>query len=164
MNLYKKNKGSLLIEVLVAAAIISTSVLASLGVFGTMARLQYRNTARIQASFLADEGIEAVKTLRNASWNTNIENLTIGSKYYLYWNNHSWNVNASTTLVDGQFSRYFTLSNVYRDASFNIVTSTTSGAAIDTDMRDMVMNVEWVDESGTSSKSIETYLYNLFAN
>lgn len=67
MNFYKKNKGSLLIEVLVASAIISTAVIASLGVLGTMARLQYRNTARIQASFLIDEGIEAVKTLRNAS-------------------------------------------------------------------------------------------------
>lgn len=164
MNFNKKNKGSLLIEVLIAAAIISTSVLASLGVFGTMARLQYRNTARIQASFLADEGIEAAKTLRNASWNTHIQNLTIGSKYYLYWNNHSWNVNASTTLIDGQFSRYFKLSNVYRDLSFDIVASTTSGALIDTDMRGMTMYVEWVDEAGTSSKSIETYLYNLFAN
>jgi Tfp pilus assembly protein PilV len=139
MNFYKKNKGSLLIEVMIAAAIISSSVLASVGVFGTIARLQYRNTARIQASFLADEGIEAVKTLRNASWNTNIKNLTIGSKYYLYWNNHSWNINASTTLIDGQFSRYFTLNNVYRDSNFNIVASTTSGAAIDPDMRDMTM-------------------------
>ncbi len=164
MSFYKKNKGSLLIEVLIAAAIISTSVLASLGVFGTMARLQYRNTARIQASFLADEGIEAVKTLRNASWNTYVKNLTIGSKYYLYWNNHSWNVNASSTLIDGQFLRYFKLSNVYRDASFNIVESTTAGATIDTDMRSITMYVEWVDEAGTSSKSIETYLYNLFAN
>ena len=83
MILNLKNKGSLLIEVLVASAIISTSVVASLGVLGTMAKLQYRNTARIQASFLAEEGIEAVKTLRNASWNTNIKNLTLGTRYYL---------------------------------------------------------------------------------
>jgi Tfp pilus assembly protein PilV len=164
MIFYKQNKGSLLIEVLIASAIISTSVLASLGVFGTMARLQYRNTARIQASFLADEGIEAVKTLRNASWSANLANLNIGTKYYLYWNNHSWNVNASSTLVDGQFSRYFKLANAYRDSSFNITASTTSGATIDADMRGMTMYVDWVDEAGTSSKSIETYLYNLFAN
>jgi len=164
MNFYKRNKGSLLIEVLIATAIIATSILASLGVLGTMARLQYRNTARIQASFLADEGIEAVKTLRNASWNTNIKNLTLGSKYYLYWNNHAWNINASTTLIDGQFLRYFQLYNVYRDASFNIVASTTGGATIDTDMREMIMSIDWKDEAGTSSKSIDTYLYNLFAN
>lgn len=164
MNFYKRNKGSLLIEVLIATAIIATSILASLGVLGTMARLQYRNTARIQASFLADEGIEAVKTLRNASWNTNIKNLTLSSKYYLYWNNHAWNINASTTLIDGQFLRYFQLYNVYRDASFNIVASTTGGATIDTDMRLMSMNIEWIDEAGTSSKSIDTYLYNIFAN
>jgi len=164
MNFYKRNKGSLLIEVLIATAIIATSILASLGVLGTMARLQYRNTARIQASFLADEGIEAVKTLRNASWNTNIKNLTLGSKYYLYWNNHTWNINASTTLIDGQFLRYFQLYNVYRDASFNIVASTTGGATIDTDMREMIMSIDWKDEAGTSSKSIDTYLYNLFAN
>lgn len=164
MNLSKINKGSLLIEVLIATAIISTSVLASLGVLGTMARLQYRNTARIQASFLIDEGIEAVKTQRNSSWNTYIKNLSLGTKYYLYWNNHSWNINASTTLIDGQFSRYFKLSNVYRDSNFNIVTSTTSGSSVDPDMRDMLMTVEWTDEAGTSSKSIETYLYNLFAN
>lgn len=164
MNFYKKNKGSLLIEVLVASAIISTAVIASLGVLGTMARLQYRNTARIQASFLIDEGIEAVKTLRNASWNSSIKNLAIGTKYYLYWNNHSWNVSASSTVIDGQFSRYFTLYNVYRDVNFDIVASTTLGATIDQDMRGMVMSVDWVDEAGTSSKSIDTYLYNLFAN
>lgn len=164
MNLYKKNKGSLLIEVLVATSIISTSVIAAVGVFGTMSHLAYRNTAKIQASFLADEGIEAMKTLRNASWDSNIKDLTLGKKYYLYWANHSWNINASTTLVDGTFSRYFTLGDVYRDSSFNIVASTTAGASVDTDMRDMVIQVEWSDDSGTSSKSIQTYLYNLFLN
>lgn len=153
-----------MIEVLVATSIIATAILAAMGVFGTMSNLAYRNTARIQASFLADEGIEAVKTLRNASWNTNIKNLNISQKYYLYWNNHSWNINATSTLIDGQFSRYFTFYNVYRDSNFNIVSSTTSGATVDTDMRGMIMNVAWVDGVGTSSKSIDTYLYNLFAN
>ncbi len=164
MNLCKKDKGSLLIEVLVATSIIATSVIAALGVFGTMAHLAYRNTARIQASFLADEGIEAVKSLRNASWNTNIKNLTIGTKYYLYWNNHSWNINGTSTLIDNQFLRYFTLSNIYRDSSFDIVASTTSGSSIDTDMRGISMKIDWTDEVGTSTKSIDTYLYNLFAN
>ncbi len=164
IHLYQKNTGSLLIEVLVATSIIVTAVIASVGVFGTMAHLSYRNTAKIQASFLADEGIEATKTLRNTSWNANIKNLTIGTKYYLYWNNHSWNINASTTMIDNQFVRYFTLYDVYRDAGFTIVASTTSGSSIDPDMRGLVMNVQWSDESGTSTKSIDTYLYNLFSN
>lgn len=164
MNLYKKNKGSLLIEALVATSIIATSVIASVGIFGTMANLAYRNTAKIQASFLADEGIEAIKTLRNASWDTNIDGLNIGQKYYLYWNNHSWNINATTTLIDGTFVRYFTLGNVWRDSNFNIVASTTGGATVDSDMRDISMKVEWVDGSSTSTKSIQTYLYNLFLN
>lgn len=164
MILNLKNKGSLLIEVLVASAIISTSVVASLGVLGTMAKLQYRNTARIQASFLAEEGIEAVKTLRNASWNTNIKNLTLGTRYYLYWNNNTWNINTTPTVIDGQFHRYFILNNVYRNSNFDIVSSASGGAILDSDMRDMIINVDWADEAGTSSKSIHTYLYNLFAN
>lgn len=73
-------------------------------------------------------------------------------------------MSASSTVIDGQFSRYFTLYNVYRDVNFDIVASTTLGATIDQDMRGMVMSVDWVDEAGTSSKSIDTYLYNLFAN
>jgi Tfp pilus assembly protein PilV len=157
-------RGSLLIEVLIAAAIISTSMIAAVGVFGTMAHLAYRNTARVQASFLAEEGVEALKTLRNNSWNAKIKNLTLNKPYYLYWLNSSWNVNASSTMIDNQFLRYFTLSNVYRDSNFNIVASTTSGASIDTDMRQVTVNVDWTDEAGTSTKSITTYLYNLFAN
>ncbi len=159
-----KNTGSLLIEVLVAAAIMSTSMIAAVGVFGTMSHLAYRNTAKLQASFLAEEGVEVLKILRNDSWNSRIKNLTLNKPYYLYWVNNSWTVSATSTLIDNQFARYFVLQNAYRDGDFNIVSSGASGAVIDSDMRQVTINVDWTDESGTSSKSITTYLYNLFSN
>jgi Tfp pilus assembly protein PilV len=163
-NIQKNQAGSLLIEVLVATSIIATSMIASIGVFGMMAHLAYRNTARLQASFLVEEGIEALKTVRNDSWSSKISPLTLNRQYYLYWLNSRWNISTTSTLVDDQFARYFVLSSVYRDSNFNIVSSTTPGATIDTDMREVRMVADWTDEAGTSTKSITTYLYNLFSN
>lgn len=57
----KKNRGVSIIEVLIASAIIMTSVVSIMGVYGGLTSIAIRNTAKVQAGMLLDEGAEALR-------------------------------------------------------------------------------------------------------
>ena len=91
-----KTKAFTLIEVLVAGAIIAASIGAVIGAYTLFLKDSFQNTPNIQATLLAEEGIEAVKTMRDSGWNANIKNLTLGTSYYLSFNTTT-NLWSSTT-------------------------------------------------------------------
>jgi hypothetical protein len=110
---------------------------------------------------LLDEGAEALRLMRDDGWTTNIASLTVDTPYRLAWNN-AWTATTSTALIDNYFDRTFTLSSVSRDASsYDIVSS---GGTADTNTKKATVSVSWNDGSGTTTKSVELYLYNRFAN
>ena len=160
-NLIKKNESGFgLLEAVVGISVISLSL------FGTMLAFQLsqqvvreagRNT---QASFLAEEGIEALKLLRDASWHSKIEALSAGANYYFNFNGSAWASSADNYYVDGIFERRFVLDNVYRDASSDIAASGT----LDQDAKKATVYVSWLGRSGTTTKSISAYITNLFDN
>lgn len=163
-----KNTGSIssgmsLVEVIVGAAIISTALIAIVGVFGGLSKLSYRNTARIQAAMLAEEGVEALKTMRDAGWTSKISPLnTSGTTYRLFWTGSAWtSTTTSSALIDNMFDRTFVVTPVNRDVSFNVVSS---GGSVDTNSRKIVVTVSWLDDNATTSKSLEDYIFNSFNN
>lgn len=151
-----------LVEVIVGAAIIGTAMVAIVGIFGGLSKLSYRNTARIQATMLAEEGIEALKTMRDAGWTSNISSLnTSGTTYRLFWSGSAWKATTSSSLIDNMFDRTFVVTPVNRDASFNVISS---GGSVDTNSRNVVVTVSWRDDNATTSKSLEDYIFNSFNN
>lgn len=162
----KKNlrRGVSLVEVLIASAIIMTSVVSIMGVYGGLTSIAIRNTAKVQAGMLLDEGAEALRFMRDVSWSTNINPLINGTTYALYWDysasNYGWRATTTKDMIDGQFDRTFVLSSVNRDASsFDIVNS---GGTLDTGTRKATITVSWYDGVATTSKSIIMYLFNTY--
>ncbi len=165
-TLNKKTKntssGLSLVEVIVGAAIIGTSVISIVGIYGGLTKLSYRNTPRVQAAMLAEEGTEALKTMRDSGWTSQIASLTVGSTYRLAWTGGSWKATTSSALIDNAFDRTFVLSDVNRDSvTFNVVTS---GGVLDTSTKKATVTVAWRDDGATTTKSLETYLFNTFSN
>jgi Tfp pilus assembly protein PilV len=163
-NFSDKKKGVSLVEVLVASAIIMTSVVAILGVYSGLTSISLRNTAKVQAGMLLDEGAESLRFMRDVSWNTNIAPLANGTTYWLYWDystsTYGWRATTTRTVIDDQFDRSFVVSAVNRDATtFNIVSS---GGTLDTGTRKATITTSWFDKTSTSSKSIVMYLYNTY--
>ncbi|MEI6490476.1 MAG: hypothetical protein WCO16_01795 [bacterium] len=155
------NKGISLVEVIVAAAIIGSAVLSTMGVYANLSKLSYQNMPKIQANYLAEEGIEAVRTLRDAGWSSKISKLSTTTAYSLYWNGTNWTATTTSILIDNLFSRAFTLSDVVRDANFNIASSS---GTYDSGSKMVSVTVSWPDRDGTSTKNLQGYIFNTFNN
>ena len=152
------NRGFGLIEIVIGGAILAT-VFVAVSAYYQQSLVISRSTAHLtQASFLLEEGIEVAKIFRDTSW-TNISAPVTGSSYYLTFNGTSWATSTTNTYIDGVFERKIVLSDVYRDANDDIVSP---GGVLDTGTRKATVTVIWYEKTATTTKSISTYLTNIF--
>ena len=154
-NFYMNHRGITSLEVVIgisiAALIIAFSANA-VTLFLTSAR---EVTERTQALYLAEEGLELVRYIRDEDWNE-IAGLTTNDTHYLDVSAGSIGITGSPETI-GDFSRSFTVSNVYRDATTDdIVASTTGGSVADTGAKYVTVTVNW--NSGVDSVSLATIL------
>ena len=159
MKNFLKQQGFTLIEVLLAAALILSSVLALLGVHSFYLRTALGQTATLQAVSLAEEGLEVVRFWRNLSWTNRIVPIPFDTGYGLSLNGGDWST--TTDRFVENFERRVTLSAVYRDASGDIVTT---GGTLDPNTLLVSSQVSWSKGWATTTKSVATYLTNLYDN
>lgn len=151
-------KGFVLVEVIIACAIITTITFA---VFSSASKgISLSNLAlrHIQASYLLEEGAESVKVIRDTSWTT-ISNLTIGTTYYLSFNTNTnlWSLTTTPNTTDS-FTRKIVFGAVSRNSSDDIATSGTN----DPRTKKVTITVSWPSGSGTASKTLIFYLADIF--
>lgn len=150
------NRGISLVEVLVGVALI--------GVVGIFINITVTQFAQIRNNILTDtnkvylteEGYEIVRLLRDENW-TNISSLSLNTPYYLQVSTTTLAIGGSSELIDGRYNRNFMVQSIYRNGSGNIVASTTAGATVDTDARELSVYVG--DSNGTNT--IKAILVNL---
>ena len=153
-NLNRFKSGSSIIEIIIALGIFiiiaASSVVIILGSFSTT-RLAKE---KIKATLIAQEGLEAVQSIRNQDW----ANLVTGT-YGLEESTGNW-VFASNPDIDssGKFIRQVIVSDVERDINQEIVSS---GGTIDEDSRKATVTVNW---SFTPSRQIEVTLETYLTN
>ena len=116
-----------MIEVIIAAALCLSAVLGIVGAFVMTIRAAQGNLSRIQAAYLEEEGLEAVRTLRDNGWTANIASQPVGSTRYLAWNGATWELSTTNTPI-GSYERTVVFDTVYRDGAHNIVSSGTADA------------------------------------
>ncbi len=167
LNMKKKKRkifgktGFSLLEIVVGVSIIAAVIIGVMSASATGLKLMDENTKNIQAAYLLEEGLEAVKILRDSSWQNNIVPLNAGDNYYLKFQQGNWLATSSVVFIDSVFERKFAFSNVNRNASDDIVDS---GGVLDPGTKKVVMSVSWATRNGTTTKSIPTYLTNIFNN
>ncbi|KKR53611.1 MAG: hypothetical protein UT90_C0006G0023 [Parcubacteria group bacterium GW2011_GWA1_40_21] len=153
-----KSKGFGLIEIIIGSAILTVSLIAISTYFQKSLQLSQDSGKTVQAGFLLEEGVEVVKFFRDTSW-VNISGLTAGTSYYLQFDGTKWATTSSNVFVDGIFERKFVVDNVSRDANDDIVSS---GGTNDADTKKATVSVSWLGRNGTTTKSISTYITNIF--
>ncbi len=153
--------GSGVIEVIIGTAIL-------VGVFtvlGSIARYSLTMSEdanlRIRSSLLASEGIEAVKSIRDRGWTSYIATLTPGTDYYATLWNGAWVATTTATSSDTLFTRRFTIADVSRDASDDIVAS---GGTNDPNTKKVTVTVTWMHKGLQRQDRISTYITNIFGN
>ena len=164
MFLFKKtklNKGFSLVEILIGSSIICLSLILIINLETGISKIGLGSLSRVKAGMLAEEGVVAVRNIRNSSWQ-NINVLNNDVPYRLYWDQSGnvWRATTSVALIDNNFDRMITFSAVNRDAgTFDVVSS---GGVVDYDTRKFVVSVSWQDTSGTSTRSVSSYIYNIY--
>ena len=151
-------QGITLIEVLAALSIIAVMVVV-IGFSVTSfvdARSELLNNTK--AVYLAEEGYEILRALRNDDWSI-IDALVIGDTNYFAVATTTIAVSGTPEVIDGEFYRSFKLSSVYRDGDDDITDSTTPGAVVDTEILEVTVSVF----GPTGTTSLTAILSNIFA-
>lgn len=158
-NSAKYRKGFTLVEVVIASALVLSAVLALLGIHSLYLRTAFSNANAVKAAFLIEEGIEAVRFMRDASWDANIAPLSLSTEYGIVFNGTGWQTSTQTYVEN--FSRTASFSAVSRDANGDIVAS---GGSVDPRTLLLRVSVSWPNTNGTTTKSISTYITDIYEN
>lgn len=158
--IFSKIKGFGMVEAVVSVTIASAFLFILGGVNFTYLRLAFGESNKVQASFLAEESLEVVRFLRDSSWDSNIGTLTSATDYYPVFNGMNWVLQSGYSNF-GIFDRRVRFDVVYRDNNDNIVLS---GGSLDPNTYLVTSTVSWQEKGATSTKTISTYITDLFNN
>lgn len=154
---FRPNQGIGLIEILIVVSIIGLS-LASLAGLGNFAlKIQHRLKQNTIASFLANETIEAARAIKDGEW-TDLTHFAVDEPLHPIKNPsfYQWTLDNGEETING-FTRRMTISNVYRDGAFNIVSS---NGAQDENTKKITATVSWNDNGQNQQITLVDYLMN----
>jgi Tfp pilus assembly protein PilV len=152
--------GFSLVEAVIAVALTAAFILSLSYVNSFYARTALGHAKQLQASFLAEEGIEAARLMRDSSWSNQIASLAPGTQYYLYFSGSAWQATTTATNPTG-FERRIVFGEVRRDSNSNIITS---GGSVDSGSRLVTTTVSWQEKGETKNKELSIYLTDLYSN
>jgi hypothetical protein len=157
----KLSRGLSIIELVLATAIISAFLIAVIFSFTSLLKLAFSNVKTVKAVFLAEEGVEVVKYLKDVSWENNINLLVSnGTKgYHLNFTGLGWEISEDNIFIDGSFERIFVLENVYRDESSGQIVE--SGGSLDAGAKKLTVYISWLSGGATSTRYISTYIADI---
>jgi len=155
-NVKKFNQGIALVEIIVAISIITMALLAILTVIQKSIYISRQSLQQAQASFLLEEGVEAVKVVRDNDWSL-ISSLLPNTNYYLEFNSNLPNLTTTQNSLD-IFTRIITTEYVYRDNNDDIAVS----GVLDEGTRYITITISWLNGGQVLTKSLSFYLANIF--
>lgn len=160
-----KNKlnsnGFSLVEVVIASAIIVTAFLAFSSVAARAVSASQSVLHKTQALYLLNEGSDAIKSIRDISWSTNIANLTNGTTYYLLFDGAKWTLTTTSSTI-GKYTRTIVFSAVNRDGTTKDIV--TSGGTLDAGIKNVTINISYTEGGTVINKTLYFYLSNILGN
>ncbi len=159
-NNFKKNNGFGILEIVIGAGIILILLFGIGDISKMFLKVGKESIKNTKAAFLLEEGVEAVKTLRDGGYASQILTLPPSTEYYLSFDNAMWKATSSNIYIDGVFERKFILENVLRNGSDDI----SSSGALDPNTKKFTVFVSWQSKNGTTTKKISGIITNIFNN
>jgi prepilin-type N-terminal cleavage/methylation domain-containing protein len=158
INMYlHRQSGFTLIEVIIASAIIVTGIVALSEGYTQYVKYALANEKNIQAAYLAEEALEVVTYFRDQQWSS-VRTLSTTTPLYIAWNNTTWQTTTTPQYVDGIFLRSVSVTDVYRDANDHIAAS----GSFDPNTKFITANVSYKQGEATTTKTLSTYLTNIY--
>jgi hypothetical protein len=155
MNKIGSKKGIGLIEVVVGAALILVLFSGIISAFNFYLKGAVSLTDNIKAEFLAVEGVEALRSIRDDGFGS-FSGIPRATNNYISFNGSKWQSTTTPEIIDGVYSRSFQVRDVMRDGSGQIAPSGT----IDPDTLLVEVRVSWADRGKNTERILSTYLTN----
>lgn len=158
---HSSQRGFGLVEVVIGSAVLSVALLGISGFFQTVLMASRTTESAVQGDYLLEEGVEVLKIFRDIGYATNLRNLSTTTTHYFSWTGSAWATTTTNTFIDGEYERKFTITDVKRDANQDIASTGT----YDPDVKLVNVSVAWWRPVvGTTTRSIQTYITNIFNN
>lgn len=165
----KDNNGFSLIEVIIACAIISFVVFGLVSISTKSIQISNQSLRQSQTVLLIEEGVEAVKSIRDDGWG-NISSFSNDLEYYLFFNTttNKWNLFDSDNPqngyipiypIDSIFTRKVIFGEVYRDSTTDDISSS---GYLDENTKSVSIIVSFDGHNGQIIKSLDFYISNIF--
>lgn len=149
-------RGFGLIEIVVGSSIITLALFGILAVAQQSLRISDYSLKDVQAGFLAEEGAEAIRSIRDRSWQQFYSIPVSTTQYLSFAPGTAFATTTANNYIDG-FERSFSVMPVYRDASDRIAVSGT----LDTGARKVQVVVSWQNRGATTTKTLDFYLTDI---
>lgn len=155
-----RKRGFSLIEVLVGLAIFVIIVVSVYGSVTVANKAVNKAGEKRQAAFLLEEGVEAVRRMRDAGWDAKIKDRT--ASYCLNFVGSQFTLDDPCSQIDSTFTRTAIFNNVCRADESGKKSDIVScpGAYTDSDIKKVTVTVTWKGYT----ESVDFYLANLFKN
>lgn len=145
------------VEIVIGSALISMALIGLIGAFQSSLVASREAGRKLTATFLAEEGMEAARLMRDRSW-TNISRLSTTSVYYLAFTGGTWATTTASSQIFGTYYRTVRVSDVYRNGSQDIAASGTW----DSGTKKITTDVSWARRGATTTVSLSSYLADIF--
>ncbi len=155
-----RDRGFGLIEILIAGAVITVSLLSVVGFFIFSQSVTLRSVRNTEAVSLAEQAMEVVRKLRDESWSTNIATLSPNTTYYPVLGADQWTLATTNPSTGSFYTTTIVFSQVNRDVNDNIAPSGTN----DSETRKVDVNVSWQEGPNAKNVSLSLYLTNFLNN
>lgn len=151
------HKGFGVVEIIIGSALISIALIGLIGAFQSSLVASREAGRKLTATFLAEEGVEAARLMRDRSW-TNISRLSTTTVYYLTFTGGTWSTTTVSSQIFGTYYRTVRVSDVKRDGSQDIAETGTW----DPNTKKVTTDVSWSKRGATTTVSLSSYLTNIF--
>lgn len=157
----RKQHGISALEVVVGVAILTIALVGLIGGLRFFLATGLAGARSVKAHFLLEEGFEAVRSIRDDSYETYIAPLSTNTVYFLTFSGGTWSLTTTPSYIDHFFYRTVTFDAVRRNGNDDIVLS---GGSVDPDTMAATVSVAWNIGGATTTKSATGYFTNLFDN
>ncbi|GEM_PF-1074456 len=150
-KLFWRANGQTLVEVLFGLALFLLAVSGAMILASRYLETLQKSSDIEEATFLAEEGFEAIKSISYESWN-----LLTDQAHGLTKTSGVWNVQTIPDSVDG-YNRTIQISSVYRDQTCAI---SPSPGTLDPDTKQVEITIDWTRDSQSFSETFSKYVTN----
>lgn len=153
-------KGISVVEILVVIFILGAAFFGIINAALLTFKSNQNDELFIKAKFLAEEGMEALRSVRDNNYWFSSDGLgskSSGIDYYLNNSSARWLLVSSPIEQIGEFTRKIRFEDVYRDSNDNIVAS---GGSLDANSKKVIVYVSWNKEGKDYEVRLEAYLTN----